>query len=222
MHTVELSNWYLQDNELTIPLMRFYVKIAVVTNENDIFYQLKVIDDDDINLTFNLNSLEEAILFTERVISKCCDSQEIIRNYLVLYGKEDNNTIIRNLEGNNNIIYLTPDEVDQAILNYYGTDKVLTEELSIKDNNPQLVFKIIERVDVDGAKKEHVAKVSFEDLKESLSQYIDFYNYDLVDFKYMGGVRRVGYFRDSDTPYYEGIKLIVKPKEKTLIKKNID
>ena len=38
-----------------------------------------------------------------------------------------------------------------------------------------------------------------------------------MSFKYIGGIRRVGYFLDEDAPYYSGIQLIVREKSKKLV-----
>ena len=59
-----------------------------------------------------------------------------------------------------------------------------------------------------------------EDIKEALDYYVNNNNHDLIDFKYVGGVHRVGYCFDEDTPYYNGIVLTIKErkKDKTLCK----
>ena len=51
-----------------------------------------------------------------------------------------------------------------------------------------------------------------DDLRRVLSHYADSFNYDLEDYKYIGGIHRVGYYFSEDTPHYDGIKLFVKEK----------
>ena len=37
---------------------------------------------------------------------------------------------------------------------------------------------------------------------------------DLEEFKYLGGVRREGYYQGEETPYFDGIEMQTKEKEK--------
>ncbi len=50
-------------------------------------------------------------------------------------------------------------------------------------------------------------------INTALNEYADNLGYTLYDYKFIGGVRRMGIFVDEDTPYFDGIDL-------QLIKKN--
>ena len=136
-----------------------------------------------------------------------------------------NNSYSNQSNNNTSAINLTPEEVDQAIVDYFEEIKdyrvSVKEELSLHQDKLDLKFYLIEHLDHDKIEKKLLTE---EDLKNALNNYISFYNYELLDFKYIGGIHRTGYYFDKDTPHYDGIKLIVKTKnkEKSLIKKPIN
>ena len=45
-----------------------------------------------------------------------------------------------------------------------------------------------------------------------INYYLEKNNCELDTFKYVGGIRRVGYFIDEDTAHFEGIELAIKDK----------
>lgn len=208
MGKINFNHWYVKDNTLSISLMRFCVDIDVKDG-----IKLRVIDEDRNELIFDFNTLGEAIFYTENVINDCKTKEEINYEYNKMFKKEDKNLKID----------LTPTEVDQAILEYYDIDKdsrvSVEEELEIVDNHPDIKFYIIEHIDYKDIQKDIKTPLQEEDIKKALNDYISTYNYELIDFKYIGGIHRVGYFFDEDTPHYDGIELNVKKKEKTLKKK---
>ena len=59
------------------------------------------------------------------------------------------------------------------------------------------------------------------DLEEALSYYVNQKDCLFDSFKYVGGIRHVGYYVDEDTPYFEGIRVFLKEKNdiKKMIKK---
>lgn len=59
------------------------------------------------------------------------------------------------------------------------------------------------------------------DLEEALSYYINQKDCLFDSFKYVGGVRHVGYYVEEDTPCFEGIRVYMKEKKdiKKMIKK---
>ena len=44
-------------------------------------------------------------------------------------------------------------------------------------------------------------------LEEIFKWYLDIHGLDFVDFRYIGNIRKAGYFVDEDTPVFQGIKL---------------
>ena len=50
----------MKDNELSISLMLFHVKIEILKNDQTIYYQLFVKGNDEKELTFNFYTIEDA------------------------------------------------------------------------------------------------------------------------------------------------------------------
>lgn len=89
MSRIELNHWYIKDNELSISLMRFYTKIKILKNDQTIYYQLYVKENEDKELTFNFYTIEAAILFTERIVAESHDTNEILEKYISLYEENE-------------------------------------------------------------------------------------------------------------------------------------
>lgn len=85
MNKIKLDNWYLDDNKLSISLMRFYTEINILSNDEFIYYQTKVIDNNSNQLIFNFYSIEDAISFVESVIKNSKTTDEILETYKEIY-----------------------------------------------------------------------------------------------------------------------------------------
>ena len=207
MERLDIDN-YIKENDISIPLMKFHTRINILANNNKI--QIILAIKNSTNEIFNLkfSTLEETISFIKNVIKKSNSKEEIIEKYQEMkIKKEDNN------------IYLTPDEVEQALIDYFGFEKnyrvSVKEELTIANGKPQIIFYIIEHINnIDNS-----IRLIEGDLKNALEEYISFYGYELISFQYIGGIHH--FYYDEDKPFYEGIKLNVKEKKKdqTLVKK---
>ena len=212
MGKLNLNNWYVKDNTLSIELKDFIVNVNVINEENKILVRVKDKLNNIVELDFD--TLGEAIFYTENIINASKSKEEIELEYKKRFNKKEDKSIK---------IDLTPNEVDQAILEYFDTlndyNVTVEEELSIIDNHPDIKFYIKEYIDYEDIKKDIKTLVSEEELKKALNEYISIYNYELLNFKYIGGIHRVGYFFDEDKPYYDGIQLNVKKKTKILTKK---
>lgn len=88
MKRIDLDHWFVGDNKLSISLMKFFVRITICKNDDYIFYGLEVYDDNRVCLIFNFYSLEDAIKFTEEVIAKCFEKEEIINAYIEKFDKK--------------------------------------------------------------------------------------------------------------------------------------
>ena len=217
MKNLELDHWYIKDNELSISLMRHHVSIGILRNDKNIFYQLGVIDSNRESLLFNFYTLEDAVRFTEDVISKCMNNKEILKQYKeLLYNEQFVN--VDGLRVENEKINLSKMDVLNIITSYYGEGKeydVSTRmDLYLDGDKINIVFYIVEKYD----SVTNEIRLTEGDLENVFKDYLSNTNYDFVDFKYVGGIRRVGYFVDEDTPYFEGIELSVKQKENVLKK----
>ncbi len=95
MRSVKLNHWYLDENELSISLMRFHISIEICHNGDNLFYRLRIIDENRKELIFNMYTLEDAIWFSEAVINKCMDIDEIIDNYRMNFEQNKFKSLIK-------------------------------------------------------------------------------------------------------------------------------
>lgn len=80
MAKIKLNQWFIKDNNLSISLMRYYVIICPIVSGSNLSYVLNVIDDEN-NKTLYFNTLEDAIRFTEDIISNSFNFETIINQY---------------------------------------------------------------------------------------------------------------------------------------------
>ncbi len=85
MNRINLDHWFVNDNELGISLMKFYVNIKMINEDNDIYYIARVINSETEikEISFKFLSLEDAITFTENIVSKCFTFDEVRDKYIV-------------------------------------------------------------------------------------------------------------------------------------------
>ena len=87
MQRIEFDHWFVNNNELSISLMRYFVKIESYVVDDDLCVMLTVIDDNINNLELCFTRLEDAISFAENEINGCKSFEEILERYAnVLYG----------------------------------------------------------------------------------------------------------------------------------------
>ncbi len=114
-----------------------------------------------------------------------------------------------------NKTYLSEEEVNKALIEYFslfidgkleiskymfiGADKLhIGFSLLIRDENNKLIEK---------------KRITEEDLKAAFKNYINDSQVEYDGFKYLGGVRREGYYPGEETPYFEGVEIQTKQKE---------
>lgn len=85
MNTLDLNHWFIEKNEMSISLVKFYVKITILHDNQNVYYQLYIKGDYDKELLFNFYTIEDAIRFTEQVVSKCDNTLEVINNYNLMF-----------------------------------------------------------------------------------------------------------------------------------------
>ena len=108
---------------------------------------------------------------------------------------------------------LNTEEVKNAIIDYYSSilDCMVScyEELSIKNKEANISFFLVEYFDEKNIKSKRL--LSLKDLNNVFSYYANNKGYELLDFKYIGGIHNMYIFGD-DVPYFEGIQLKLKEK----------
>ena len=217
MKRIQKDNWFIKDNEINISLLRFHTSINILKNDDYVFFHVKVVDEYGKELKFNFYTLEDAIYFTENVVVNCWDAKEVQGAYDKLLSKEIfKEPVEAPFVVENNTLFMNSDEIKQAIVNYYGEGKdniSVSEEVSLNEGKPEIAFYKIEHYDLDGIKKDIETRLTEGDLKNVFNDMLKSTNYEVTDFRYIGGIHRVGYYFDHDTPYFEGIKMNVKEKE---------
>jgi len=85
MNRINLNHWFVNDNELSISLISFYVNIKMISENDEIYYIARVINSESEikEVGFKFLSLEEAITFTENIVSKCFTFDELRDKYIV-------------------------------------------------------------------------------------------------------------------------------------------
>lgn len=214
MKRIEKDHWYITDNKLSISLMSQYVDIEVMKNDKFVFYKLRVIGGDREELVFNFYSLEDAVHFTEDVVSKCYTNEEVSKRYRELCEKGEFTDLPTNknkIVTKDNKMTLDEDDIIDALIAYFGKDREdeidAKVKLAIVNNQLDITFYLVE--EFYGTKFD--TRLTIENLVQALNYYLADTNYDLVNFEYLGGIKRGG-FKD-DEPFFDGIEMLVQPKE---------
>lgn len=103
MESIELNHWFVDEDSLSISLMRFYVEIKICHNECDIFYILNVYEHGVKALSLDFTSLEDSVSFTEQIIKNCIIVSEIMLGYQrkVELGEYKNNKVKEKIKKKN-------------------------------------------------------------------------------------------------------------------------
>ena len=217
MGKIDLSHWFVGENSLSNSLLNFWVDINIKSDNNNIYAQLEIIDGNMQRFVFDFATLEEAVNFTENVINKYKSIQKIAIIYEDEYSKKSKKN--RNRNKNKDIkIALTPDEMEQAIIDYFGFNKnyriSVVEKVGVDKGNIDVKYYLLEHVGYSGLNKDNKILLTEGDLRKVLNKYIKLYNYELVDFEYLGDVYNS---TSENSIYYNGVELSVKEKGKKLV-----
>ena len=85
MKRIELNNWYIKGNELATSLTRFGARIKILEKDQTIYFQLSIIGEENKETLFIFYTLEDAIFFTEQVVTKCSNINEIYEKYTLMF-----------------------------------------------------------------------------------------------------------------------------------------
>ena len=78
---IELNHWFVKDNELSIALLEYFVKIEVLSDNGEVYYNLIVAGKNEI-LIFGFHSLEDAISLTENTIANSYSDKDIVESFI--------------------------------------------------------------------------------------------------------------------------------------------
>lgn len=86
--------WIIKGNSRSISLLRFYVNIEpLVNDDNEIYYKLDVYKSGKLELTLEFDNEEDAVRFTHEVIVSSKTIEEIENAYNEQYNKEKELTL---------------------------------------------------------------------------------------------------------------------------------
>ena len=85
MGRMELNHWFVDEDGLAIALMRYYVDIKILKNNEFIFYRLGVHTNGKEELVFNFYALDDAVYFTENIIKAAEDTNQIVEIYQQMF-----------------------------------------------------------------------------------------------------------------------------------------
>ncbi len=222
MGRMRLNHWFVNKNDLNISLMRFFVRIKrIISNKAD-YSLLEVIDGNRDSDIFGFPSIEDAVNFTENEIVESHNLEEVQEKYnsnYVSISNNDKKVITKKEETNGEYdeMNLSEAEVFSAIEKYYAQfDEKVKAKKNLRIVNGELSLDFFKVHEFIGKKDIKIieTRLSEDDLRYIFEYYLKDTNYNLVDYKYIDGIRRVGYFVDEDTPHFDGIKLYIKGREK--------
>lgn len=95
MRRFKLNHWFINDNQLSISLMRYYVDIDMTVDDDDTSVILRVVDSNRKELFFDFDSMETAVAFTEAVIDKCSTYNDIEEAYNKYYSEDMPKTFVK-------------------------------------------------------------------------------------------------------------------------------
>ena len=219
-----IEGWYVTNNVYSKQLEPYHVSIIERRNNQRNYFQLSVVNKNMQERVFNFNVIEDAFTFASDVVNKSVNFEDMIQKYEELKASghlADEFGIRKADEPETTKIKLTEAEVLNAIANHFGKNKSYEvsarKELELQENHQiSISFYLIEKY--DGIIDE--TRLTEGDLRTVFNDYLEETDYTFINFKYLGGIRHVGMYVDEDTPYFEGIELEVKEKQKEL-KKNI-
>ena len=84
-----LNHWFIDNNEISITLMRYYANIKILVENGDLCYKLRVFGDTRVATDFIFETIENAITFVEDVVNKdySITLDDIKKIYDEQYGK---------------------------------------------------------------------------------------------------------------------------------------
>ena len=82
MSRIELDHWFINGNELSISLMRYYVSIEMVKDDENITFLLNIsTGSGGEKIVLPFKEIEDAIVFTENIVRFSDNFDEIRRIY---------------------------------------------------------------------------------------------------------------------------------------------
>ncbi len=209
---------YIKDNVIDFTQGRLYSDLRLI-KANPPYFCLRVVNGDMKEKEYYFYTLEEAIYFKHK-LAKCKTLEDVQSLYdkLVIIDSAAPNSPVK-IEDNK--AFLTEKEIKNAIINYYGSRRdrrvTVNRRLTYKNGQLDIKFYKTEYFDFNGIQQTKIKRtLTYDDLKAVFDDLLKYESYELVDFKYVGGVHNPGYAFSNYTPHFDGIQLYVKEREKPM------
>ncbi len=89
------NHYYVGKNEIVIALEKYFVSIKIISNNGDIRYEERIMDADMHIIVFKFDSLEDAIIFAEDIVSDSNDYSEMIDCYNMIKSMNEQDKLIK-------------------------------------------------------------------------------------------------------------------------------
>lgn len=210
---------FFKGNEISFGTNHLYVGIRLI-NANPAYFCLKVVDSEMKEREYSFYTIEEAVYFKNK-INRCYTLEQVdnLYNKLLAVDEESKERIptprIR-IQGNR--ISLTTDDINNAIVNYYGegrNNKVeANEELTVHDGTLYIRFFVSRYFEDDVETKILRSELHADELKHILNDLIKHENYEVDSFQCLGGILESEDDSTKSTPYFDGIEVYLKERKK--------
>ena len=224
------KDWRVKGNELSLSMWHYHAGIKPVIKQgeykNKIVIRATITNEQRKKMVFTFNTYEEAVNFCNTVY-KCDNDEDMKSCYLRFYGLEpaypaENNIDLTDHEDGTISMFLTKNDIEDVIADYYEDfyelplDHTITPsiELSIKRGQADVQFYAIESYLYCEIELKKKVLITYDILKKMLNEYAGMYGFELVDFKFIGGVH--SFYYDEDQTHFEGIRLYVKQLDQIL------
>ncbi|MEE3343690.1 MAG: hypothetical protein VZS44_06350 [Bacilli bacterium] len=214
MGKIDLKQWFVDGNSLSISLLNYWVDINIKNDGNGIYIQMEVMDNNMQKYVFKFKTLGEAVDFTDNVIKRYKSMQKISIIYEEKYNKHEEDKKVDK-------IILTPDEVEKAIIDYFGFNKnykvTVSSEFGLKNGKINVKYYLNEYLNYTFIQRDNKIRLTDGDIRKVLDNYIKIYDCKLMNFEYIGDVFKSDDGVGKDSIRYKGIELTIKKKEKILV-----
>ena len=209
MKKIENSDVNVEKNTLKFQYGTLEASIDPILNEKELSFRLSIFDRAHNKVFFiYFYTLEDTINFAENVLPNCLNIGDVINTYknmLTRYDEEHKK-------------FMNEIEVMGAISNYFCADKqykvTVGKDLYIEQNAPKIRFYLFEEYDIGGRKIANKVYLTEGDIVTALNNHLKKQNCEVESFNYVGGIHRVGYYFEKDTPYFEGLEVYTKDLDK--------
>ncbi len=185
MVKIEFNNMIADDNELWITLTNYSANISINENTKGLYYQLKILENDEGKIRFYFDSFEDAVTFT-KIIEDYNNLEDIVMAYEKHYKREEFDNKQKTTKGT--MISISNEMVDALIAKYYGSGKDYlvtakhTEE--INDNNQlEVQFFVMEYINYGKFRQTNSIPLTDDNLRYIFNDYLKTTGYELIDFE---------------------------------------